>query len=59
MRMQQFLYLPLTLDTMIALTLVLADEIYNLLASKFFSWPNAMDFYRSMGWKYLGDVTTP
>ena len=34
-------------------TLVMADEIYNLMASKFFDWPNAMDFYRSIGWKYL------
>ncbi|MBR3353457.1 putative ABC transporter permease [Candidatus Saccharibacteria bacterium] len=33
--------------------LVLADEIYNLLASKFFGWPDAMEFYRSLGWKYL------
>jgi uncharacterized membrane protein len=33
--------------------LVMADEVYNLLASKFFDWPDAMDFYRSLGWKYL------
>ena len=33
--------------------LVMVDEIYNLLASKFFDWPDAMDFYRSIGWKYL------
>ncbi len=33
--------------------LVMADEIYNLLASKFFDWPDAMEFYRSLGWKYL------
>ena len=33
--------------------LVMADEIYNLLASKFFGWPDAMEFYRSLGWKYL------
>ena len=32
---------------------VMVDEIYNLLASKIFDWPDAMDFYRSMGWKYL------
>ena len=34
-------------------TIILLDEIYNLLASKFFAWPNAMDFYRSLGLKYL------
>jgi uncharacterized membrane protein len=33
--------------------LVMVDEVYNLLASKFFDWPDAMDFYRSLGWKYL------
>ena len=34
-------------------TLVMADEIYNLLASKFFGWPGAVEFYKSVGWKYL------
>ena len=34
-------------------TLVMLDEVYNILASKFFGWPDAMDFYRSMGWNYL------
>ena len=34
-------------------TLVMLDEVYNILASKFFGWSDAMDFYRSMGWKYL------
>ena len=34
-------------------TLVMVDEVYNLLASKVFDWPDAMDFYKSMGWKYL------
>ena len=43
-----FLTLAITL-----FTLVLADELYNLLASKFLGWPDAMDFYRSIGWKYL------
>lgn len=33
--------------------LVMADEVYNLLASKFFDWPDAMEFYRGLGWKYL------
>ncbi len=37
----------------ILFTLVLLDELYNLLASKFFGWPDAMDFYRRLGWKYL------
>ncbi len=43
-----FLTLAITL-----FTLVLADEVYNLLASKFFNWPDAMEFYKSIGWKYL------
>ena len=33
--------------------IVMIDEVYNLLASKFFDWPDATDFYRSIGWKYL------
>ena len=32
---------------------VMVDEIYNLLASKVFGWPDAMELYKSMGWKYL------
>ena len=43
-----FLTLAITL-----FALVMLDEIYNLLASKFFNWPDAMDFYKSIGWKYL------
>ena len=34
-------------------SLVMVDEVYNLLASKVLGWPGAMDFYRSLGWKYL------
>ena len=34
-------------------TIVMVDEVYNILASKVFGWPDAMDFYRNMGWKYL------
>ena len=34
-------------------TVVMVDEVYNLLASKVFGWPDAMDFWRSVGWKYL------
>ena len=32
---------------------VMVDEVYNILASKIFGWPDAMDFWRAMGWKYL------
>jgi uncharacterized membrane protein len=32
---------------------VMMDEMYNILASKMFYWPDAMDFWRAMGWKYL------
>ena len=31
---------------------VMVDEVYNLLASKFFDWPDAVKFYQSLGWKY-------
>ena len=48
MSKRAFLTLAITL-----FTLVIVDEAYNLLASKFFEWPDAMDFYRSFGWKYL------
>ena len=34
-------------------SIVMVDEVYNLLASKVFGWPDAMEFYKSMGWKYL------
>lgn len=34
-------------------TLVMVDEVYNLLASKFFGWPDAIEFYKKLGWKYL------
>lgn len=43
-----FLALAITL-----FAIVMLDEVYNLLASKFFDWPDAMDFYKSLGWKYL------
>ena len=48
MSKRAFMTLAITL-----FVLVIADEIYNLLASKFFDWPDAMDFYKSLGWKYL------
>ena len=32
---------------------VMVDEVYNILASKVFGWPGAMEFYKLMGWKYL------
>ena len=35
--------------------LVMVDEVYNILASKVFGWPGAIEFYKSMGWKYLGN----
>ena len=31
-------------------SLVMCDEIYNLLASKFFDWPDAVEIYQSNGW---------
>ena len=34
-------------------SVVMIDEIYNLLASKILDLPDAMDFYRSIGWKYF------
>ena len=34
-------------------SIVIVDEIYNLLASKVFGWPDAMELYKSLGWKYL------
>ena len=45
---REFLILTITL-----FSFVMVDEIYNLLASKVFGWPDAMEFYKSMGWKYL------
>ena len=48
MSKRAFLTLAITL-----FALVMVDEVYNLLASKFFGWPDAMDFYRLLGWKYL------
>ena len=32
---------------------VMVDEVYNMLALHVFGWPNAMDFWRGCGWKYL------
>lgn len=34
-------------------TVVMVDEVYNLLASKVFGWPDAMEIYQAAGWKYL------
>lgn len=48
MSKRAFMTLAITL-----FVLVMVDEVYNLLASKFFDWPDAMDFYRRLGWKYL------
>lgn len=33
-------------------SVVMADEIYNMLASHVFGWPDAMEFYRNLGLKY-------
>ena len=38
--------------TIILFTLVMVDEIYNILASKFFDWPDAIDFYESLKLEY-------
>ena len=48
MSKRAFLILAITL-----FSLVMMDEVYNILASKFFGWPDAMDFWRNVGWKYL------
>ena len=34
-------------------SIVIVDEIYNLLASHVFGWPSAMDVYKGLGFKYL------
>ena len=34
-------------------SVVMVDEVYNLLASHIFGWPDAMEFYRGLGFKYL------
>lgn len=34
-------------------SIVMVDEIYNMLASHVFGWPDAMEFYKSLGLKYL------
>lgn len=48
MSKRAFLTLAITL-----FALVIADEVYNLLASKFFGWPDATEFYKKLGWKYI------
>lgn len=34
-------------------SVVMVDEVYNMLASHIFGWPDAMEFYRELGFKYL------
>ena len=34
-------------------SVVMVDEVYNMLASHIFGWPDAMEFYRGLGFKYL------
>lgn len=48
MSKRAFLTLAITL-----FSLVMVDEIYNLLASKVFDWYDATEFWQNMGWKYL------
>ena len=49
-RMSKRAFLTLAISLFVV---VMVDEVYNLLASKVFDWPDAMDFWRAMGWKYL------
>lgn len=35
-------------------SIVMVDELYNLFAAHVFNWPNAVDFYKSIGLKYHG-----
>ena len=51
-RMSQRAFLTLAISLF---AIVMVDEIYNLLASKVFGWPDAMEIYRAVGVKYLGD----
>ena len=34
-------------------SIVIVDEVYNMLASHVFNWPDAIEFYKSLGFKYL------
>ena len=34
-------------------SVVMVDEIYNMVASHIFGWPNAIEFYKGLGLKYL------
>ena len=52
LRMSRKAYLGLAVSLSV---IVMLDETYNLLASKVFSWPDAMEFWRSIGWKFVGD----
>lgn len=45
---QAFLILAISL-----FAVVMVDEVYNMMALHVFNWPNAMDFWRGCGWKYL------
>ena len=49
-RMSRRAFMVLTISLF---TVVMVDEVYNMLASHVFGWPNAMDFWRGCGWKYL------
>ena len=49
-RMSRRAFMVLTISLF---TVVMVDEVYNMLALHVFNWPNAMDFWRGCGWKYL------
>lgn len=48
MSQKAFLILAISL-----FSVVMVDEIYNMVASHIFGWPNAMEFYKNVGFKYL------
>ena len=49
-RMSRRTFMVLTISLF---TVVMVDEVYNMLALHVFNWPNAMEFWRGCGWKYL------
>ena len=49
-RMSRRAFMVLTISLF---AVVMVDEVYNMLALHVFGWPNAMDFWRRCGWKYL------
>ena len=49
-RMSRRAFMVLTISLF---AVVMVDEVYNMLALHVFGWPNAMDFWRRCGSKYL------